>query len=122
MGASAPQRPRIPHLFLHLLARVIRHQLERGEWRILLVLDQALEHLLLLHEIQQFLRLGAARRASGQGPHHGPAMIGLLVFQEHLGRQRSGQVRRQVARILRADGQPDAERPALARQVFQMLR
>ena len=66
-------------------------------------------------QVAALARIGAAERA-----HHGLLVIRLLVFEIDLGVERSGEIGRQVARILRADGNAGSERPAFAGEVLKM--
>ncbi len=104
-------------LLLH--AREVGQQLEPRIGQILLVLDQPLELGQPLQNAMQVRRLrpgiGAAKRA-----HHGLLVIRLLVLEVDLGVERAGKIGRQVARILRADGDARPERAALAGEVFEM--
>ena len=82
----------------------------------MLVLNQPLELSEAFQHGVQPARVEARTRAAERA-HDFLFVLRVLVFEIDLGVERSGEIGRQVAWILRADGDAGAERPALAGEV-----
>ena len=82
----------------------------------MLILDQPLE---LGEAFERDFKL-RARIRTAESLDHCLSVIRVLVFEIDFGVERSGEIGRQIARILRADGNTGAEGPAFAGEVLKM--
>ena len=99
--------------------REVWQQLEPRIRQVLLVLDQPLELFQPLQNAVEVCRF-RPRSRSAQGAHNSLLVIRLLIFQIDLRIEGAGKVGRQVAWILRPDGDARSECTAFAREAFKM--